>query len=126
MVQADHKSFHSDGLPWWLFDMRPQGYLGRAYASTYASGLGLPANPEQWADADVVRALLAQGHDAIGNLLIGEQARSRFLKCPNRLPWARRRIPNWHGPQALVRCRAHLRVVSSPNSAPIPNAVMCW
>ncbi|TQC69591.1 type II toxin-antitoxin system HipA family toxin YjjJ [Pantoea dispersa] len=86
MVQADQKSFHSDGLPWWLFDMRPQGYLGRAYASTYASGLGLPANPEQWADADVVRALLAQGHDAIGNLLIGEQARGRFLEMPEPTP----------------------------------------
>lgn len=30
MVPADNVSLHSDGLPWWLFDMRPQGYLGRA------------------------------------------------------------------------------------------------
>lgn len=82
MMQSDGVSLHSDGLPWWLFDMRPQGYLGRAYASKYAAELGLPANPEQWTDADVVRALLAQGHDAIGNLLIGEQARERFLEMP--------------------------------------------
>lgn len=61
MVQTDNVSLHSDGLPWWLFDMRPQGYLGRAWASTHAVGLGLAANPEQWSDADVVRALLAQG-----------------------------------------------------------------
>lgn len=78
-------SLHSDGLPWWLFDMRPQGHLGRAYASTYAAELGLSANPEQWADADVIRALLAQGHDAIGNLLVEEQARDRFLKMPDLL-----------------------------------------
>ena len=45
MMQADGVTLHSDGLPWWLFDMRPQGYLGRAYASTYAAALGLPANP---------------------------------------------------------------------------------
>lgn len=86
MQQNDKVSLHSDGLPWWLFDMRPQGYLGRAYASTYAAGLGLPANPEQWTDSEVVRALLAQGHDAIGNLLIGEQARDRFLQMPEPVP----------------------------------------
>lgn len=86
MVQTDDVSLHSDGLPWWLFDIRPQGYLGRAWASTHAAGLGLVANPEQWSDADVVRALLAQGHDAIGNLLIGEQARDRFLEMPEPMP----------------------------------------
>lgn len=82
MLQNNNVSLHSDGLPWWLFDMRPQGYLGRAYASTYAADLGLPLNPEQWSDSDVVRALLVNGHDAIGNLVIGEQARERFLTMP--------------------------------------------
>ncbi|MBP2844389.1 type II toxin-antitoxin system HipA family toxin YjjJ [Dickeya oryzae] len=86
MIQADKVSIHSDGLPWWLFDMRPQGYLGRAYASTYAADLGIPTNPEQWTDADVIRALLVHGHDAIGNLLIGEQARDRFLEMPEPTP----------------------------------------
>lgn len=82
MLQADGVTLHSDGLPWWLFDMRPQGYLGRAYAAAHAAGLGLPANPERWSDADVLQALLAQGHDAIGNLFIGEAARERFLAMP--------------------------------------------
>ena len=48
MEQEDNVCLYSDGLPWWLFDMRPQGYLGRAYASTYSAELGLPANPEHW------------------------------------------------------------------------------
>jgi len=86
MVQTDNTSLHSDGLPWWIFDMRPQGYLGRAYASAYSAELGLPANPEQWTDIDVIKALLAQGHDAIGNLLIGEQARNHFLEMPAPAP----------------------------------------
>jgi hypothetical protein len=47
MEQADNICLHSDGLPWWLFDMRPQGYLGRAYASRFSTELGLPANPEE-------------------------------------------------------------------------------
>ncbi|MCU6671566.1 type II toxin-antitoxin system HipA family toxin YjjJ [Enterobacteriaceae bacterium H4N4] len=82
MEQTDNVCLHSDGLPWWLFDMRPQGYLGRAYASTYSTGLGLPPNPDHWTDTDVIRALLAHGHDAVGNLLIGEQARNQFLEMP--------------------------------------------
>lgn len=86
MVQADGVTLHSDGLPWWLFDMRPQGYLGRAYASTYAAGLGLPANPEHWSDTEVIRALLAHGQDAVGNLLIGELARDRFIGMPAPVP----------------------------------------
>lgn len=82
MLQADGLTLHSDGLPWWLFDMRPQGYLGRAYAATHAAALDLPTNPEHWGDTDVIRALLAQGHDAVGNLLIGELARDRFVDMP--------------------------------------------
>lgn len=86
MVQTDGVTRHSDGLPWWLFDMRPQGYLGRAYASTYAAALGLPANPEHWGDNEVLRALLVHGHDAIGNLLIGDLARDRFIGMPAPCP----------------------------------------
>lgn len=86
MVQADGATQHSDGLPWWLFDMRPQGYLGRAYAATYATELGLPANPEHWSDSEVIRALVAHGHDAVGNLLIGELARDRFIGMPAPAP----------------------------------------
>ena len=86
MVQADGVTLYSDGLPWWLFDMRPQGYLGRAYASTYAAALGLPGNPEHWGDTEVIRALLAHGHDAIGNLLVGELARDRFIAMPAPFP----------------------------------------
>jgi hypothetical protein len=86
MVQDDSLSLHSDGLPWWLYDMRPQGYLGRAYASSYAAELGLPTNPDEWGEADVVRALLAHGHDAVGNLLIGEEARTHFLEMSSPTP----------------------------------------
>lgn len=79
MVQSDGKTLHSESLPWWLFDMRPQGYLGRAYASRHAQTLGLPAALNEWNDTHALRALLAHGHDAIGNLLLGNAARDAFL-----------------------------------------------
>lgn len=91
MVQADGVTLHSGGLPWWLFDMRPQGYLGRAWASAHAAALGLPGNPEHWGDIEVIRALLAHGHDAIGNLLVGDLARDRFIAMPAPLPVDRAR-----------------------------------
>ena len=86
MVQADGVTLHSDGLPWWLFDMRPQGYLGRAYASACAGALGLSANPDHWSDSQVIRVLLAQGYDAIGNFLIGGLAHDRFISMPVPFP----------------------------------------
>ncbi len=81
MQQNDGKTLHSDSLPWWLFDMRPQGYLGRAYASRHATALGLPRQLNEWDDTDALRALLVQGHDAVGNLLLGDAARERFLSA---------------------------------------------
>lgn len=82
MCQENEVTLHSDGLPWWLFDMRPQGYLGRAYAARHGAELGLPERLKDWADTHVLRALLVHGHDVVGNLLLGDIARDRFLAAP--------------------------------------------
>jgi hypothetical protein len=82
MCQEDGVTRHSDGLPWWLFDMRPQGYLGRAYAARHGADLGLPERLTDWADTHALRALLVHGHDVVGNLLLGDAARDRFLAAP--------------------------------------------
>lgn len=79
MSPTNGVSVHSKGLPWWLLDMRPQGYLGRAYAARHGTALGLPQRLTDWTDTHALRALLTHGHDAIGNLLLGETARDRFL-----------------------------------------------
>ena len=79
MCQENGIALHSHGLPWWLFDMRPQGYLGRAYAARHGVGLGLPERLKDWTDTHVLRSLLAHGHDVVGNLLLGNIARDRFL-----------------------------------------------
>lgn len=82
MVQSDGVRLHTEGLPWWLFDMRPQGYLGRAYNHQHGSRLGLPTRLTDWNDSHVLRALLQQGGDLPGNLLLGEAARDTFLNAP--------------------------------------------
>ncbi len=82
MLQTDGIAVHHEGLPWWLTDMRPQGFLGRAYAHQHASSLGLPPDVRHWSDTDAVRAVLANGGDAVGNLLLGDLARDRFIHAP--------------------------------------------
>lgn len=79
MRQEDGVTLHSDGLPWWLSDIRPQGYLGRAYATRYGAALGLPERLSDWTDTHALRAMLVHGFDVVGNLLLGEIARDHFL-----------------------------------------------
>jgi hypothetical protein len=81
-TQADGVQVHSHGLPWWLLDMRPQGYLGRAYAMRYSAELGLPSTLKEWTDSHALRALLVHGHDLVGNLLLGPIARDKFMAMP--------------------------------------------
>lgn len=84
MRQDDGQTpLYSEGFPWWLDDMRPQGFLGRAFVAAQAARLGLPPNLGDWQEAHVLRALLSPGgSDTVGNLLLGEAARERFLSQP--------------------------------------------
>ena len=86
MQQIDGTTRHSDDLPWWLTDMRPQGFLGRAYVRRHASELALPERLTDWTSAHALKALLAHGHDVVGNLLLGERAREHFLVHPTPFP----------------------------------------
>lgn len=85
-TQSNGAQIHSEGLPWWLLDMRPQGYLGRAYAARFGAELGLPSTLKEWTDSHAIRALLVHGHDLVGNLLIGSIARDKFIYMPEPLP----------------------------------------
>ncbi len=68
-----------EGLPWFLQDMRPQGYIGRSFRDAYAQGLGLSENLAEWSDDDVIYALSEFGEDCPGNLIVGDKALQRFL-----------------------------------------------
>lgn len=67
------------GLPWYLQDMRPQGFLGRAFARRMAEHLGLDADCTRWTDDAVLQALLIAGNEAPGNWLVGAESASRAL-----------------------------------------------
>ena len=73
-------AFH-DSLPWFLYDMRPQGFLGRGFAGAHP-GLQLPANLTHWSDDHILKALVHGGEDLPGNLILGTAAFDRYLGLP--------------------------------------------
>ena len=69
------------GLPWFLDDQRPQGFLGRAFVRRVAPDIGAPDDLVRWQADDVVLALLRHGEDEPGDLVLGEDALQRALKA---------------------------------------------
>jgi hypothetical protein len=69
---TQHSRFY-EGLPWFLSDMRPQGFLGRSFAKHFADA-DLPSRVSDWQDDHVLLALTRYGADSSGNLLVGEAA----------------------------------------------------
>lgn len=69
----DHAGF-CEGLPFFLTDLRPQGYLGRAIARKVPPSLGLPSDPRNWGDDYSVAYLLECGDDLPGNLSVGQRS----------------------------------------------------
>lgn len=81
--EADGVSARHDGLPWFLDDMRPQGFMGRTFAHAHPE-LQLGHDPGHWSDDDVLRAMTLYGDDLPGNLIMGEAAFQRFHTLPTR------------------------------------------
>lgn len=81
--EASGVSKKHDGLPWFLDDMRPQGFMGRTFAHDHPE-LQLNPNPRDWNDDGVLRALTLFGDDLLGNLIVGDAAFARFHTLPER------------------------------------------
>lgn len=72
---------HFDGLPWFLDDLRPQGFLGRQTAQALARDGRWPSKLQDW-NADHVLAWLAtHGDDLPGNLVLGDRALNAALEA---------------------------------------------
>lgn len=83
MDEATGVSRKHDGLPWFLDDMRPQGFMGRTFAHDHPE-LQLNTHPRDWNNDDVLRALTQFGDDLLGNLIVGDAAFARFHTLPER------------------------------------------
>jgi hypothetical protein len=69
-----------DGVPYFLQDLRPDGFLGRQFARLHAQVLQLADDPRQWSDDDVLYANSLLGADHSGNFIVGEGAFRSWLE----------------------------------------------
>lgn len=66
------------GLPFFLRDLRPQGFLGRMEPGRHRD-LELPANILHWTDEQVLKYLTRRSEYAAGDLILGNESYARYL-----------------------------------------------
>ncbi len=74
----DHAGF-CDGLPFFLADLRPQGFLGRATARRLPGSIALPQDPRDWNHDQTLFYLREWGDDLPGNLVLVGRPTQRAL-----------------------------------------------
>ncbi|MFT4266153.1 MAG: type II toxin-antitoxin system HipA family toxin YjjJ [Xenophilus sp.] len=79
-VPEDARDGWWPGLPYPLYQMRPQGYMGRQFARAEHLRLALPQEVSAWSDDDVLFAMCQAGSDLSGDLIVGEPACELWLR----------------------------------------------
>lgn len=79
LVGKEFKDGIFPGLPWFLDDARPQGFLGRVFAKQHGSELGEGANPALWSNSSVLESLIRFGQNLPGAFVLGNDALRKAL-----------------------------------------------
>jgi HipA-like C-terminal domain len=69
----------TDGIPYFLQDQRPGGFLGRAVPLRYPE-LGLPQRVIDWNDDHYLQYLTRRGADSVGDLILGDESFNQFIE----------------------------------------------
>ncbi len=77
---VDGKGELFDHLPWFIQDMRPDGFMGRAFAHRVGEHLRFPDRLQYWNDDHVLVALSSRGEDLMGNIIVGNESLGRYLE----------------------------------------------
>lgn len=72
----------SDGWPWFLDELRPQGFMGRAFAHRHQRLLAAPPDLNLWGSDQFLLASFIFGDDLPGNLMVGDHP----LRDPEKFP----------------------------------------
>jgi len=70
-----------DGVPPEIADMRPSGFMGRAFTTRFPE-LPVPERVDDWSDEHTIIALARRGEDLPGNLIIGDESLQRWYDNP--------------------------------------------
>lgn len=66
------------GMPYFLRDLRPQGFLGRMEPAKNPD-LDLPNDILRWTDEQVLKYLTRRSESAVGDLILGNESYARYL-----------------------------------------------
>ena len=72
-------------LPWFLADLHPEGFVGRAFVRKLHQDLGLPPRSVDWNEDHVLTALARRGEDNMGNLVVGRESIERYFRMVREL-----------------------------------------
>lgn len=67
-------------LPWFLYEHRPQGFVGRNIVYNLNRDLGVYKDLKSWSDVDILEYALRFGNDLPGALILGDIAKDKFLQ----------------------------------------------
>ena len=67
------------GLPFFLRDLRPQGFLGRMEPGRHRD-LDLPADILHWTDEQVLKYISRRSENAVGDLILGNESYARYIE----------------------------------------------
>lgn len=73
----------AEGIPYFLEDARPGGFLGRAIPHTFAE-LALPTRIADWTDEHFLGYLTQRAPDNVGDLILGEGSADRYMARAHR------------------------------------------
>lgn len=83
-LNAREQLFRS--LPWFIADLHPEGFVGRAFVRQLQVELGLPPRSLDWNEDHVLSALARRGEDPMGNLVVGQESIERYFRMARELP----------------------------------------
>ena len=67
-------------IPWFIDDLRPEGFVGRSFVRQLHQDLSLPPRGIDWRDDQVLWALARRGDDSMGNLIVGTESLDRYFQ----------------------------------------------
>jgi DNA-binding transcriptional ArsR family regulator len=95
----------AEGLPYYLQDLRPSGFLGRSIPAQHVD-LDLPARVQDWNDAHVLTYLVRRGVEGVGDLILGRDALDRYLRHDDGAPVVEERARAQRYPELAARAMA--------------------
>jgi len=67
VLETENETIEYDDLPWFLFDLKPQGFIGRLIGRRVGRKLKVSAKVDTWNSDDILRYLVLEKNNTSGN-----------------------------------------------------------